>query len=117
MDFDQAGDFGEGRGGRDLMNAARAQTLRYSNFLLTISTNKVPQSDEERYELVDWLIRVLTPLMRDFDLLNGNVLKPPGTRNYEKSQFPPDNLIIKVRSVISIEIGRASCRERVCYVV
>ena len=107
MDSYQTGDFGEGRGGQHLMNAARAQTLRYSNFLLTISTNKVPKDDAERDELVDWLIRTLEPLFSNFDVLNGNLLKPAGTRNYEKAQFPEDNLIIKVRSVTSIEQGAA----------
>jgi hypothetical protein len=89
------------------MNAARAQTLRYSNFLITISTNVRPQSEDERDALVEWLLNTLGELFSDFDLMNGNVLKPPGTRNEDHASFPADNKIIKITNRIAVEQGAA----------
>lgn len=106
MDFfgDQDDNFGEGTG-RELLNAARAQSLRFSNFLLTISTNVVPQNLDEEIELTGWLLDVLGALFGDFSKLNGWVLKPAGTRNEALAKFPARNKIMGVRSKISIERG------------
>jgi hypothetical protein len=89
------------------MNAARAQTLRYSNFLITISTNVRPHSEDERDGLVEWLLNVLGELFGSFDLMNGNVLKPPGTPNQDHVAFPADNKIIKITNRIAVEQGAA----------
>lgn len=89
------------------MNAARAQTLRYSNFLITISTNVRPRSEDERDGLVEWLLNVLGELFGSFDLMNGNVLKPPGTPNQDHVAFPADNKIIKITNRIAVEQGAA----------
>ena len=96
--FDEGGRGRDGAGGGDdrIVNAARAQTLRYSNFLLTISTNVRPRDEEERDALVEWLLNHLGELFGDFDLMNGNVLKPPGTANGDMARFPADNKIIKI---------------------
>lgn len=111
MDFFEEGSRGGRRdsgGGDDrIMNAARAQTLRYSNFLLTISTNVRPRSEDERDGLVEWLLNNLGELFGDFDLMNGNVLKPPGTRNQDYVSFPADNKIIKITNRIAVEQGAA----------
>jgi hypothetical protein len=108
MDFFEERDRGD-RGGGDggIMNAARAQTLRYSNFLITISTNVRPHSEDERDGLVEWLLNVLGELFGSFDLMNGNVLKPPGTPNQDHVAFPADNKIIKITNRIAVEQGAA----------
>lgn len=106
MDFFEDEDeyLGGGLGGR-LLKSARAQTLRYSNFLITISTNRVPSNQDEEMELTGWLIDHLTALFGDFSKLNGYVLKPAGTRNEQLIKFPANNRIMGVRSKISIERG------------
>lgn len=91
----------------DLLKAARAQTLRYSNFLLTLSTNVRPINTTEKDELVEWLVKVTEELFSSFDSVNGNLLKPAGTRNYLKEVFPEDNKIISVNARISVEHGNA----------
>jgi hypothetical protein len=105
--FDEGGRGRDGAGGGDdrIVNAARAQTLRYSNFLLTISTNVRPRDEEERDALVEWLLNHLGELFGDFDLMNGNVLKPPGTANGDMARFPADNKIIKITNRIAVEQG------------
>lgn len=109
MDFFQEGGGGNaGRGGGGvaaLVNAARGQTLRYSNFLITISTNVRPHDEDEKDALVEWLLNHVGELFSDFDRLNGNVLKPPGTQNADMIAFPADNKIIKISSRISVEQG------------
>jgi len=111
MDFSQAGKGGRGRGGGDrdgeseLIKSARAQTLRYSNFLLTISTNVVPKNDDEKMALAQWLMNNCIDMFWNFDVLNGNCIKPAGTSNREKVTFPLDNKIIKIRSRIAVEQG------------
>ena len=102
--FQRHDDFGEGAGD-PILNAARAQTLRYSNFFLTISTNVRPHDEHERDGLVEWLLNVLGTLFNDWDLINGNLLKPPGTDNRDKVRFPDNHRIIKVRTMTSIEQG------------
>jgi hypothetical protein len=104
MDYYQADDFGDGAGG-DILNAARAQTLRYSNFFLTISTNVRPHNEDEKDGLVEWLLSVLNELFTDWDLINGNLIKPPGTRNEDRVLFPENNKIIKIKTMTSIEQG------------
>lgn len=105
MDAEDGHDlFGDGAGG-NILNAARAQTLRYSNFLLTISTNVRPRTTDERDHLVVWLVNNLDELLGSWELMNGNMLKPPGTDNRSKIGFPADNKIISIRSTISIEQG------------
>lgn len=104
MDHFEADGFGDGAGGA-ILNAARAQTLRYSNFLLTISTNVRPRDEHERDGLVEWLLNVLDTLFNDWNLINGNVIKPPGTDNRDRVTFPDDHKIMKVRSMTSIEQG------------
>jgi len=92
---------------RELLKAARAQTLRYSNFLITISTNVRPQNDGEKDALTEWLIDRADEMFNSFDTMNGNLLKPPGTRNESKEAFPEENKIISVKSRFSVEQGQA----------
>lgn len=114
MDFSQTrGGSGRGGAGRgsdrdgdeELIKAARAQSLRYSNFLLTISTNVVPKNDEEKMAVAEWLLNNCMDMFWNFDTLNGNCIKPAGTPNREKVTFPVDNKIIKIRSRVAVEQG------------
>lgn len=111
MDFDEAVQR-QRRGGvggdeeRRLNHALSQQTLRYSNFFLTISTNVVPKNTGERDALTNWLVDTLYPLFNDWNVCNGNVLKPAGTSNGDKAEFPDPCQIISVRSKISVEQGQ-----------
>lgn len=96
---------GEGDDGFYLMNAIQAQTLRYSNFFLTISTNVKATNVPDRNELTNWLMHVLNPLLTDWDVCNGNLLKPSGSENGDFARFPDSHKIIKIRSIIGIEQG------------
>jgi len=89
----------------NLLNAAIAQTLRYSNFFLTISTNVKPSSDDERDALTTWLLDRYHDLFSTFDAMNGRVLKPAGTYNVNEEAFPPNHKIISVRSQCAVEEG------------
>lgn len=81
-------------------------TLRYSNFLLTLSSNVVPKDEQEKMNVVFWFQDNAFPLFQDWDLLNGTVLKPAGTDNADKESFPGDHLIISVRSRFTVEQGQ-----------
>ncbi len=102
---------GGGRGGgggaedRLMNNAVHHQNLRYSNFLITISTNVVPNSDHELDALTDWLIAQSDDLFRQWHILNGTVLKPAGSNNQDGHGFPDPVQIISVRSRTAIEQG------------
>jgi len=91
----------------------RFGNIRFSNFLLTISTNVVPaDSDEmsarqEELALTRWLRDNLNTLFGSFDEMNGNVLKPAGSANSLRQQFPAVNRIGTVKSRIGIERGAA----------
>jgi len=87
------------------MNAIMGQNLRYSNFLITVSTNVTPNSIQEMGALTQWLIQSTSRLFGSWDYLNGRVLKPPGTPNSEMRAFPADHSIISVRSKIAVEEG------------
>lgn len=89
----------------ELQDAAQAQTLRYSNFLLTFSTNVHPENNEERRAVANWLVESTRELFEDWDQFNGTVIKPAGTSNRDEVRFPDDHLIIGVRSAIAIEEG------------
>ena len=89
------------------MNAVHHQNLRYSNFLITISTNVVPNSDGELIALSDWLGDRAEDLFQQWHILNGTVLKPAGSDNRDGHGFPDPVQIISVRSRFSIEQGNA----------
>lgn len=78
--------------------------LVFSNFLLTISTNVVPQGDELG-AISQWLIDQANDLFDDFARLNGTVLKPAGSPNHQGHTFGMDHLIEGVRSRITLERG------------
>lgn len=76
--------------------------------MITLSTNVVPKHDDEKDALTEWMLEQTHNLFgRSFEAMNGTVLKPPGTRNYEEASFPDDHKIISVRSKISVEQGAA----------
>lgn len=106
MDYD---DWDQSNGGNSdegaLMNAVFNQSLRYSNFFLTFSTNVVPANDTELEACVDWLHMVTSDLFGHWHWLNGTVLKPAGTLNHEQHTFPADHLIRDIKSKVAIEVG------------
>lgn len=107
---------GRGGGGGDeqrLMNAVQHQNLRYSNFLITISTNVVPNSDYEQRALAEWLADRAEDMFQQWHVLNGTVLKPAGSDNQEGHGFPDPIQIISVRSRFSIEQGDTAQRGQV----
>lgn len=63
--------------------------------------------EEEEAALTRWLRDNLTELFNSFDNLNGNVLKPAGSPNSDRAQFPPVNRIGTIKSRIGIERGAA----------
>lgn len=107
----RADDGGSGGGNSEysedvrMMNAINRQSLRFSNFLLTFSTNVRPGTPDELRALVDWLVESTDLMFHNWDILNGHVLKPAGTDNRNYARFPEDHLIVSVRSRISIEQG------------
>jgi hypothetical protein len=107
---------GRGGGGGDdqrLMNAVQHQNLRFSNFLITISTNVVPNSDRELVALAEWLADRAENLFHQWHMLNGVVLKPAGSDNQDGQSFPDPVQIISVRSRFSIEQGDTAQRGQV----
>lgn len=100
MDLEEVFDGGAGAANRYLI-----QDLRFSNFLLTISSNITPHSDTEKDNLVDWFTDCCGELFDDWDEINGNVLKPAGTPNMNMVRFPDDSRIISVRAKVAIEAG------------
>lgn len=88
----------------ELINA-HGQNVLFSNFLLTISTNVVPNSDQERRAVAQWLRDEANNLFDDLAMLNGTVLKPAGSANEEKANFDDDNPIERIRSRVSLEAG------------
>lgn len=87
------------------MNAINRQSLRFSNFLLTFSTNVRPGTQAELDALVNWLVESTDLMFHNWNILNGDVLKPAGTDNRTYTRFPDDHKIVSVRSRISIEQG------------
>lgn len=91
----------------------RFGNIRFSNFLITISTNVVPADStdmsarQEELALTRWLRDNLNTLFGSFDEMNGNVLKPAGSPNSQRQQFPAVNRIGTVKSRIGIERGAA----------
>jgi len=92
----------------------RFGNIRFSNFLLTVSTNVRPEDqdgglseEEEEAALTRWLRDNLTELFGSFYNLNGNVLKPAGSPNSNREEFPFPNKIGTVKSRIGIERGAA----------
>ena len=122
MDFQ---DNADNRGERDrvggldniLMNAVARQDLRFSNFLLTFSTNVVPRDDSEQDNLVEWLIEATNELFRDWETINGNCLKPPGTRNSQMARFVDPVRIVHIRARVSCERGQAQQGQVHCHVL
>lgn len=77
----------------------------FSNYLLTISTNVVPQDDAEHDEVADWLVVQANNCFDDWARLNGTVLKPAGSPNQDRHTFPANHLIEGVRSRVTLEKG------------
>jgi hypothetical protein len=91
----------------------RFGNIRFSNFLITISTNVVPKTGaliterEEEAALTRWLRDNLNELFNNWSELNGNVIKPAGSPNSDRQTFPPNNRIATIKSKIGIERGAA----------
>lgn len=81
------------------------QNLRFSNFLITISTNTAPESEFERGVLAEWLRRVAEEIFDDWDVINGVVLKPAGSDNSAALTLGDDHQVVSIRSRISLERG------------
>lgn len=98
------------RGGRErdleMNEAAKSQKLCFSNFHIVWNTNVRPgKNDTEKRELASWLIDRARELFRDFDVMNGVVVKPAGTNGHQNPRFPADNQIIGVKTEFAVEIG------------
>jgi hypothetical protein len=76
----------------------------WSNFLITVNTRIVPQTDAERVEVVRWMQTCCQELFEDFDSLNGVLIKPAGSENGEGEQVDADG-IVGVRARVGIEQG------------
>jgi hypothetical protein len=100
-EFDVSGSSEE----RGLLNAAYGQNLRFSNFMLTLSTNVKPKNDDEKDSLTNWLVMTTNTLFNDWAVCNGTVLKPAGSPNGDGMRFPANCKIISVKSRISVEQG------------
>ena len=111
MDFLQDFQEGPGRGAREgargnlLNRAAREGVLCFSNFLLTFSTNVVPEDNIERDELTFWLMHRTNEMFGDWQVLNSGVLKPAGSANEDRLGFGDPCQIVSVKSQIAIEEG------------
>lgn len=81
------------------------QTLRFSNFLITISTNVHPLDDTERNHISTWLVNRTQELFNNWDRFNGTVIKPAGTLNGQELRFPDNHRIVAVSSNVAIEEG------------
>lgn len=103
------------------LQSGRARDMRFSNFMLTLSTNVVPQNIMERMALTRWLLSVTEEMFDDWSVLNGAVLKPAGTANSERHRFGDDHKIISVKSRVAVEKGEtkgqihAHCLLEVCH--
>ena len=86
-----------------LNKAARNQVLRFSNFLITVSTNVQPQTNMEDQALVKWLVDRTKEIFEDWSVLNGNCLKPAGSNNNDEERFPNDHRIISVKCKVAVE--------------
>lgn len=82
-----------------------ADKMYFSNFVLTISTNVVPEDNVERAALADWLRIQANNLFDDFYRLNGTVLKPAGSPNAQNLTLGLEHRIEGVRSRITLERG------------
>lgn len=105
MEWSEESD-GNSEGAR-LINAALNQNLRFSNFMITLSTNVVPETDDEQDALTAWLIIQTQELFNNWNMLNGTVLKPAGSNNDMGYKFPNNHKIKSVRSKIAVEKGGA----------
>ena len=97
--------FGDGVGEEFLRQAIKRQTLRYSNFLITFSTNLQPKDRQEQNAVVRWLERQVVTLFGQWDTFNGTVVKPAGSPNSPPQGFGSDHKIRSVRSRVGIEVG------------
>jgi hypothetical protein len=89
-----------------LDDAARlGTTMRWSNFLITISTNVSPHTYMQRTGMTQWIYNVAQDLFQDFETLNGVLIKPAGSQNDAEERFPEDNLIAGVKARVTIEQG------------
>jgi hypothetical protein len=84
----------------------RGRTMRWSNFLITISTNVIPHSIMERINITNWLRTVTGELFYDFDSINGTVIKPAGSQNNSYARFGPSHKIDGVKAQVTIEEGK-----------
>ncbi len=83
----------------------RGETMRWSNFLITISTNVKPHTYMQRVNLTNWLRGACGELLSDFDSMDGVLIKPAGAPNDQEIRFGPNNRIAGVRSKVTIEQG------------
>lgn len=101
----------------ELNEAALNQTLRYSNFLITISTNTVPVDEQEEEALTSWLLTNVSHLFEGFDSMNGTLIKPAGTGNRDHVAFPSNNKIINIRGRLSVEQGQEQHGQVHCHLL
>jgi hypothetical protein len=76
----------------------------WSNFLITVNTRIVPQTDGERVEVARWLQGCCQDLFDDFDSLNGVLIKPAGSENGDREEVDADG-VVGVRARVGIEQG------------
>lgn len=81
------------------------QNLRFSNFLITLSTNVVPETDAEAGALAQWLRDESNNLFADWARLNGTVLKPAGSPNDSNLNLGDNHQVVSCRSRVSLESG------------
>lgn len=88
-----------------LLGAAQEGVKQYwSNFLITVNTNFVPQNNAERIAVTSWLQETTHELFHEFDTVNGTLLKPAGAPNAEGHLLPEEG-VIGVRARVGIEQG------------
>jgi len=83
----------------------RGETTRWSNFLITVSTNVIPHTYMQRVNITQWLYDACTELLSDFDSLDGVLIKPAGSPNGGEHKFGGNNRIAGIRSKVTIEQG------------
>lgn len=97
-------------GGRRRLDAALERAafqpgMRWSNFLITVSTNVIPESNLERIAITNWFHDTLGDRFSDFDSLNGHVIKPAGADNGDNARFEAGHQITGIKVRITVEEG------------
>lgn len=88
-----------------LQRAAAGRNMRFSNFLITISTNVVPQNAMERINLTRWLEAALQQEFYDFHRMDGNILKPAGAPNDQMVPLGYNHKVRTIQTMVTVETG------------